>query len=348
MNIKRYRAKSAKEGIALVREELGPHAVILSTKGVKNEKGEDEIELLAAIDADIKRDKGTGKTPGVPNVEDELREVKAGIHKLINWFDIHNFSPLYNRLVSAGVSQTNAFTITKEIESKAENTHNLCAGSGENYSLFLKNELSSFIPSAPIHLKSKPVVVALVGPTGTGKTTTIAKLASNFTVFDKLKTALITIDTYRIAAVEQLKTYAEILDIPIEVVIEPQDFPESIAHHADADVIFVDTAGRSQRNEEYITELCSFFKMVRPDEIHLVVSMTTKTSDLFDIIENFQRVNPDKLIFTKLDETSTFGAMLDAVLKMRIPISYLTNGQNVPSDIERADSMKIAEYILAG
>jgi len=190
-----------------------------------------------------------------------------------------------------------------------------------------------------------PYLIAFIGPTGTGKTTTIAKIASNFAIYDKLKVALITIDTYRLAAVEQLNTFAKIIDIPIDVVFSVMDFPNSLEKFKDMDVIFIDTAGSSQKNERYISELCTFFNLIKPDEIHLVLSLTTKATDISDIIKNYDVLCPGKLIFTKLDETSSFGTLLESPFLSKKPISYLTTGQSIPDDIERANSSKIISHI---
>ena len=363
MNIKKFRARTVKEGVSLIRESLGPDAVVLSTKGVINDKGEDEIELLAALDkiSPAITSHSAGQAPSLGGnvlpqkvqevgpleglVIPELQELKKSMSELLKWMEcseISNVSPVYHKLISAGITTTNALTIAKEIKKKI-----IIEGmSDDDCNIVLRKEIAGRVTSTPIQLRKRPVVVALVGPTGTGKTTTIAKLASNFTVFDKLRVALITIDTYRIAAVEQLKTFADILEVPIDVIMSPNEFLPSIKKYDDFDVVFIDTAGRSQKNEEHLYELISFFSLLKPDEIHLVLSLTTKSADLVDVIDKFSIISPDKLIFTKLDETSTFGGIIDAVMKLPIPVSYLTIGQNVPQDIERASSLKIAEYII--
>lgn len=199
----------------------------------------------------------------------------------------------------------------------------------------------------PIEVKGKKVrVVALIGPTGVGKTTTIAKLAANFSLMERKRVAMVTVDTYRIAAVEQLKTYAEIIGVPLEVVFNPDDLQGAIRKFANKDVIFVDTAGRSPHNETQLAELKRFLDSAEPDEIILVLSATTRMEDLMEAYRKFNVTRIDKVIFTKLDETSRYGPILSVMHKTRSPISYITNGQNVPDDIEIPDEFRLARMVL--
>ena len=156
-------------------------------------------------------------------------------------------------------------------------------------------------------------MVVLIGPTGVGKTTTIAKLAANFALFEGKSVGLITIDTYRIAAVEQLKTYAEIINLPIEVVYTVGEFKKALSKLGDKDLILVDTAGRSQKNKHHIKELKQFLAGRNPDETHLVLSANTKLDDLLETAEAFQAVSYNRLIITKLDETNE----LDNIIEFR-------------------------------
>ncbi|MFZ5943689.1 MAG: flagellar biosynthesis protein FlhF [Bacillota bacterium] len=202
----------------------------------------------------------------------------------------------------------------------------------------------------PINLpkKKKQQVFALVGPTGVGKTTTIAKLAANFTINNQKNIALITSDTYRIAAVEQLKTVGDIIGIPVEVVFTPQNMKNSIIQHSDKDLVFIDTAGRSHKNALHLGELKGFLDAAEPDEIFLVLSATTKYKDMLEIIETYEKINFNRIIFTKLDETTTYGPILSIIHKSRKYLSYFTTGQSVPDDIEIAQTEKIVGLILRG
>lgn len=191
----------------------------------------------------------------------------------------------------------------------------------------------------------KPRIVALIGPTGVGKTTTIGKLAAGFSIVDKRKVALITADTYRVAAVEQLKTFGEIIGVPVEVVMTPSGLSEALERHADKELIFVDTAGRSPHHELHMSELRAFLDEARPDFTMLVMSATTQSADQLRIYQRFESLTTH-LIFTKLDETGSAGSLLNLLGQTTLPTAYLTNGQNVPDDIEAATPYRLARYIL--
>ncbi|MGE5573686.1 MAG: flagellar biosynthesis protein FlhF [Bacteroidota bacterium] len=191
-------------------------------------------------------------------------------------------------------------------------------------------------------------VAALVGPTGVGKTTTLAKIAALAALFGKKKVAFVTADTYRIAAVEQLRTYAEIIGVPCEVVYTPAEMRAAVASHEERDLVLIDTAGRSPRSGMHMAELRAFLEAAQVDETHLVLSMTTRPRDLLDIVERFSPCGVNRLIFSKLDETSRLGAIVGVTSAVKVPISYVTYGQNVPEDIEVADAAQLARWILDG
>ncbi|MGE5403846.1 MAG: flagellar biosynthesis protein FlhF, partial [Candidatus Saccharibacteria bacterium] len=160
------------------------------------------------------------------------------------------------------------------------------------------------------------------------------------------KVALVTMDTYRIAAVDQLKTYAEIIGVPLEVVFNPDGLKSSLKKLASHDIIFIDTAGRSPKNEEHMQELADFLEVANPDEVILVLSAATRTEDLLEAYKRFKVNRVDKIIFTKLDETNCYGQILSVVYRTKSHISYITNGQNVPDDIEVPDELELAAMIL--
>jgi flagellar biosynthesis protein FlhF len=189
-------------------------------------------------------------------------------------------------------------------------------------------------------------IVALVGPTGVGKTTTVAKLAANFKLAHGVRVGLITVDTYRIAAVEQLKTYAEIIDLPLAVVNDPGEMPRALDELGPVDLVFIDTAGRSPRDEVKIRELAEFLQQARPDEVHLVLSAVAGQRNLRSAVERFAMVQIDRLILTKLDEADSFGGVLAVLGLSSRPLSYLTTGQAVPDDIEAANCKRLARLIL--
>lgn len=215
-----------------------------------------------------------------------------------------------------------------------------------------KNALEKYVKKAirlanGITLYSdKPKIAALIGPTGVGKTTTLAKIAAKFVLEQGARVALITADTYRISAVEQLKTYSDILGLPLEIVYNPEALKQAIAKHQDKQLILIDTAGRSQYNAYQMKELSELLNVDAGIEKHLVLSATTKTSDGLALMENFAVCKPDRVILTKVDETSTHGILLNILHRRKAALSYLTNGQSVPDDIEPAGVERVAELLL--
>lgn len=199
--------------------------------------------------------------------------------------------------------------------------------------------------------KEGPKMVFFVGTTGVGKTTTIAKIASKFVVEEKKKIALLTADTYRIAATEQLRTYANILEVPFRVIYTVDEIDEAIRDFASYDYILVDTAGHSQNNEKQRDDMADFVKFAEgkvEKEVFLVVSATTKYKDLLSITDKYKKLFDYKLIFTKLDETSAYGNLLNVKIYTGAPMSYTTCGQNVPDDIETFNAQSTVKKLLGG
>lgn len=196
-----------------------------------------------------------------------------------------------------------------------------------------------------------PKVVIFLGPTGVGKTTTIAKVASNYCMEEKKRVALLTADTYRIAAAEQLRTYANILEVPFRVIYTGEEIKEAINDFREYDYIFVDTAGHSHQNDEQLQamkELIDAVDSMTEKDVFLVLSATTKYRDLLSIAESYKQITKFQLIFTKLDETSGVGNLLNIKMKTDSPIAYITCGQNVPDDIEQFNAQKTVKQLLGG
>ena len=204
----------------------------------------------------------------------------------------------------------------------------------------------------PIDLAgTKPKVVVFVGPTGVGKTTTIAKIASKYKVDYDKKVAFITSDTYRIAATEQLQVYANILDAPMTIVYSKDEINSAIGKYADYDMIFVDTAGFSHKNTPQRDDMKKLLDEIDEKyrkEVYLVLSATTKYKDLLEIVDVYREITDYKFIFTKLDETTTYGNLLNIKLYAGAELSYMTIGQNVPDDIAIFDTQKIVKQLLGG
>lgn len=189
-------------------------------------------------------------------------------------------------------------------------------------------------------------VVALVGPTGVGKTTTIAKIAANMRLKEKKSVGLITVDTYRIAAVEQLRTYADIIDLPMEVVSTPREMRAAVERLSHLDLVLIDTAGRSPRDEAQIQELRSMLAEADADEVHLVLSSVTSDHALVRAVERFSAVGATHLVITKVDESAGLGSLLPLLRRCELPLSYITHGQNVPHDIQTAQRRSVARMLL--
>lgn len=207
--------------------------------------------------------------------------------------------------------------------------------------------LSELIPVEKDYFSSiKQKVLALVGPTGVGKTTTIAKIAANLALKLQKKVCLISVDTFRIGAVEQLKTYSEIIDVPLYVASNPADLDEIINEVRHYDYILLDSMGRSQFDSEQIMELKKFLEVSPLVSVALVMSMSSNHIELYDIYDRYAKLMPNFVIFTKLDETRYFGPLVNIPLIKKIPIMLLSTGQNVPDDMEIPDGKKIAKMVL--
>ena len=213
----------------------------------------------------------------------------------------------------------------------------------------LAEQIEKLIPSSgPIIRKTTPGphVLALIGPTGVGKTTTLAKLAANLKLKERHRVGLITLDTYRIAAVDQLKRYADIIGSPLKVVANPEELREAMNSMSSMDFVLIDTAGRSPNDMMKINELRDLLATVEPDEVHLVLSSTSAPACIELAVQRFSEVRVDKIIFTKLDEAAHVGVVLNVIRKVNKSLSYVTTGQAVPNDIEVGRGSMLAKMIL--
>ena len=255
---------------------------------------------------------------------------------------------LYNKMIENEVNETYANQIIEEME---KNIKPNMPFEQSRANIYQKIILKFGKPEIITPAKAGPKVVFFIGPTGVGKTTTIAKIASKFSVEGKKKVALLTTDTYRIAAAEQLRTYANILEVPFRVIYSVEELQSSLKDFKDYDYIFVDTAGHSHKNETQKANMNSFIHSVDDSvekEAYLVLSATTKYRDLLSIADSYSEMTEYKLIFTKLDETITLGNLLNLKLYTGAPLSYVTCGQNVPDDIEQFNPQKTVKLLLGG
>ena len=287
----------------------------------------------------------SGKDEEIRDLQNQLEEMKAMLMEMSRNKGAGDAVPT---LQSAMQSQEVTEKIIQDMIAKLNGTEILAPRN----SVKATNALEKYIRKAirianGITLySSKPKVVALIGPTGVGKTTTLAKIAAKFVLEQGARVALITADTYRISAVEQLKTYSDILGLPLEIVYNPEALRKAIEKHKDKQLILIDTAGRSQYNEYQMKELSGLLSIDADIEKHLVMSATTKTSDGVELLENFSICQPDRVIFTKVDETGTHGIILNILHRRKVALSYITNGQSVPDDIEPASVERLAELLL--
>lgn len=292
------------------------------------------------------------------NEDDKLRAENSALQKkndeesdeLRENSNIKYLRMVYNKLIESEVDERLANVIIEDIDSslkKEANIDNIISA------VYQKIILKLGEPAA-IDTENGRTVVFFLGPTGVGKTTTIAKLASEFKINKGLSVAMITADTYRIAAVEQLNTYAGILDVPVSVIFTPEELVEAIKKYSEYDLIFVDTAGRSHRNTEQLGELEELLMTtenagldVNIDKF-LVLSATTKYRDLLNITDAYKDIKDVRLLFTKLDETNAYGNILNIRAHTGAPLSYVTSGQAVPEDISVVDVQELAKRLLTG
>lgn len=254
---------------------------------------------------------------------------------------------IYNTLLDNEVQEKYANQIIDEISASGKENVSVDTLLANVY----QKMILKFGEPAPVKENKKGTkIIFFIGPTGVGKTTTVAKIASKLKLEQKKKIALLTTDTYRIAATEQLHTYAEILDVPFQVIYTPEELKETKDEWKDYDIILADTAGHSPSNQEQHDDLKHFVDSVDDAEkdLYLVVSATTKYRDLLKIVDSYKDFKQVKIIFTKLDETTTFGNILNVRMYTNAKLSYVTSGQNVPDDISLLDAQKIVRKLLGG
>lgn len=276
--------------------------------------------------------------------EDSVREVKESEENEAGQF-LHL---IYNTLLDNEVDEKYANQIVDEMSGAKKSNMSVDALMGNVY----QKMILKFGEVAPVkEAKNGGKIIFFIGPTGVGKTTTVAKIASKLRLEEKKRVALLTTDTYRIAATEQLRTYAEILDVPFQVIYSGEELLEAQETYKDYDFILVDTAGHSPTNEEQHADLKHFVnsvdeKMTR--ELYLVMSATTKYKDLLRIVDSYEDMKGFRLIFTKLDETSELGNLLNIKMYTKAKLSYVTYGQNVPEDIQVFDAQSTVKKLLGG
>ncbi|GAB4255263.1 MAG: flagellar biosynthesis protein FlhF [Deferrisomatales bacterium] len=402
MRVKKYQAVDMAEALRQIKEELGPEAVILSTRQIKPGRGvfgmlgRPLLEVTAAADIDVPRPRPAPAPPRRPapapdpapsrqdhatflalhadieSLREELMVLSrqpraAGEQPLVR--DVRALSEKIDRLLeqTAPVERFRFSPPLRKLHAHLT-AIDLDANLADRILTFLQGKVDAGVVPEGSALDAfrqlvrqtvrvsgelvaggeGPKVVAFVGPTGVGKTTTVAKLAARFALQERRRVGLITVDTFRIAAIEQLKTYAKIMGVPIRIAADAAAFAAAVQDLADRDLVLVDTAGQSPRDEESLLALLGLFPEGVQVEVHLVLSVTTRTRDLDKILRHYEPVRASRLLLTKLDETDCLGAVLGLPLGSRLPLSYLTTGQNVPDDIEPATPARVADCLLRG
>ncbi len=355
-----------------IRRELGPDAVILNSRNVRG-KGfgnlfkKKLLEVVVAYEpvserqnrSSLKQEKAAKQEQRetVPSAElvkiDQLNEKINALQDVVKDFTAKfaekeskcsltaEVYEIYQRLISHDVHDENAKRIAAEIQ-------NIISRKQESPRTVAEQLiLQALGDPAEIKLKKyKTTVILIIGPTGVGKTTTLVKLAGLYTCESGYKVGIISSDTYRIAAQEQLKTYSEIMDIPLYTVYSADELENALKNMQDRDIVFIDTAGKSSSNEEYRQEIEELIEKSGADEIFLTVSVVTGFNASREIIVNYSFIPDYKFIITKMDEVSVWGNVLNILSLARKPLTYITVGQSVPDDIEKADMQKIADNIL--
>jgi flagellar biosynthesis protein FlhF len=373
-----------REALAQVRRDLGGDAVIVGTREVRRRRlfgfgAREVIEVTAsdgsqaasplavatprAIHEPLSERQGVTLTPPVSAMPSPLHaqfgEQLSRLHAAVANLSTHGridhllpdlpaeLVPTYAHLIESEVPEVLARRLVRFVAARLEDDP-ARGHRPEAIHESLLEAIEECVPIAPpiAVVPGTRRVIALVGPTGVGKTTTVAKLAANFKLAHGFRPGLITVDTYRIAAVEQLRTYAEIIDLPLAVADSAGDMSRAIQELGDVDIVLIDTAGRSPRDELKIRELADFLAEARPDEVHLVLSAAAGERSLRAAVERFSVVHVNRLILTKLDEAEGLGGVLAVLGQADTPVSYLTTGQAVPDDIEPADRARLARLIL--
>jgi len=372
MIIKKYIVNNMNEAMNRIRYELGKDAVIISQRKIKkpglrgifspkvmevtaaidNNKASIEIDMQSSIDAIKKametkvpiKDKEEKKFENLLKLREssnndlfkEMQEMKEMILKINNSSNenISHKSEIELNLEKNDLNEELIKTIIARANVIEENL-------SEDEKI--KRAIEGMISLVDIKMEG---VIVLAGPTGVGKTTTIAKMAGRLALIERKRVGLITIDTYRIGAIEQLNTYADIMNIPFKSVFSVKEMESALESMKDCDVILIDTTGRSSKNVMQIAELNSFIQKISTNNIHLVISATTKDKDISSIVQGYNTLNFNSVIITKLDETTTYGSILNILQCAGKPLSFVTTGQNVPDDFRKINVDEVIDLIL--
>jgi flagellar biosynthesis protein FlhF len=359
MRIKKFTASNYSIALREVKKELGEDALIVSTRSIKpptpmaGRKEATCVEITAAVEyatpviASQKEISDENKIKLLPGTGDT--ELKSLIFNLLSQtsqaqslgLQSHQFDT-YSRMVECGLEEKLAAKILQKV--LEQNPQQITKYDKEPAMDLMKKVLPC---KGEIDLNGYgPKKVAFVGPTGVGKTTTIAKIAAEYALRRGKKVALISLDTYRLGAIDQMRIYGEIMEVPFEIAGGKDDLCRIVANHSDKDLILIDTTGRSHQDKDYSCQLQEIFDAVGGVEIHLVLSVTAQEKLLAETYRQFSPIGVDRVLFTKLDEGLSFGSLFNFSVRNRLPISYFTSGQRVPEDLEVASPDRVISLIF--
>jgi flagellar biosynthesis protein FlhF len=350
MRVMRFTAPDMAQAMRQLRQALGPDAIILSTNRLRG----GGVEISAAVDEPVAAPApgGNGATASGEPSGQALSALARRVEGLAEMVSRHmvvseaaagfaarpEVAPVYHHLMGQEVAPA---VINQLLDGLAA-----AGGQGLAARLVIRLKKMLNVVQGPLPGAGGPAVWALVGPTGVGKTTTVAKLAASYSLRHGLKVGLITVDTYRIAAAEQIEVYGRIMEVPALVAGSAEELKRAVAQMSGLDLILVDTAGRSPRDEDNLEELKAVLEGAPGLCAHLVLACPTRDADQVEVMASFARFAPRSLIFTKLDETATYGPILNQVARSGLPVSYLTSGQKVPEDLEAATREGLAKRLL--
>lgn len=356
MQIKTYRSKNIAEGLKKVKEELGSDAVILTTRKVSEESKDPRVEIVAAIDHQDSqpRDTTLNKSLHGDDIKTQLKEIKDTLSLFFSsrrfFYELkpdRDLANIYNSFVVQGLNEVYALEIIQNLAFAIENEKFRCSQITINEILkdIFKKRMEI---SDPFHKNgnSGPLFYSFVGPTGAGKTTTLAKIAAHLKLNCHYNIGFISLDTFRIGAVEQLRIYAQILGIPMEVVSKVDDISQILGNYSKLDFVLVDTIGKNFLNQKHVIDMQRHFERFPKTNHLLVLSANSKNSDLTRTIQMFEDYPFHSFIFTKIDETTTFGNIINQLFRFQKPICYFGTGQRVPEDIEHATKEKVFNLLM--
>lgn len=375
MKVKKFVAPTLKEASALMKKELGGEAFILSTRVINKRTDlgiQKHFEITSGIEEEmdiISAETEVGTAVTNPSFRDDLMKLQQKVigkdrNNRINYDDdsivitpktkkrevisTEQYMDLIRGYVKKLIHNEVSKPIVKSIVNQIKKSKEFINPS--NIEDYIITSLSSQITTTSFEIKKrgKQKIVAIVGPTGVGKTTCIAKLAAISKILNNLKIGIISIDTYRLGAIDQLRIFSEVSNIDMLVAYETKEMPALIKKFSDKDLIFIDTAGRGQKNTNELEKTKEFLDAVNVDKTYLAISATNSTKNLEEVVQKFEVFDYSALILTKIDEGVVFGNILNVVVNSKKPLIYLTNGQVIPDDIIAADSDFIAKMVVTG